>query len=109
MGVGEAGCLYRSDNLGLSFLLLVLCGIVDAIMARHKRIDDFRFDEDEVQEFVGIDNADDAFWDEFARLEEERDEIAPLVSITIRNEETGEERVIENVRLRFRALKKLFS
>lgn len=63
--------------------------------------------EEGFQELFGADSADQAFWDEFWRLEASGDEEAPLVTITIRNEETGEERVIEKVRLRFRSSRRL--
>ncbi|MCH7952217.1 hypothetical protein IH980_05780 [Patescibacteria group bacterium] len=75
-------------------------------MAR-RRFDDFRSDDDDFSEFFATDAADQAFWDEFWNRESVKDEEAPLVTITIRNEETGEERVVEKVRLRFRTLKKL--
>lgn len=74
-------------------------------MAR-RRFDNLRSDED-LADFLGTDPADQAFWDEFWKLESTRDEKAPLVTVKIFNQETGEERVIENVRLRFRTLKKL--
>ena len=72
-----------------------------------RRFDDFNFDDDDVREFFATDAADQAFWDEFWKQEASKQEEAPLVTITVRNEETGEEKVIENIRLRFRTLKKL--
>jgi hypothetical protein len=72
-----------------------------------RRFDDFYFDDDDVREFFATDAADQAFWDEFWRQEASKQENDPMVTITIRNEETGEEKVIENVRLRFRTLRKL--
>jgi hypothetical protein len=72
-----------------------------------KRFGGFHFDDDDAKEFVATDAADQAFWDEFWKQESSGQEDVPLVTITIRNEETGEEKVIENVRLRFRTLKKL--
>lgn len=72
-----------------------------------RRFDDFYFDDDEAAEFFATDAADQAFWDEFWTQEYSKREDVPLVTITIRNEETGEERVIQNVRLRFRTMGKL--
>lgn len=71
-----------------------------------RRFDDFTQDG-ETYEFYATDAADQAFWDEFWRQESLSEEDTPLVTITIRDEETGEERIIERVRLRFRSLKKL--
>jgi hypothetical protein len=65
-----------------------------------RRVDNIEQSDDEP--FLPVDKADQAFWDEFWRQEYTRNEQAPLVTITITNEETGEERVIENVRLRFK-------
>lgn len=76
-------------------------------MAKRHYDDLFSPEDEDVQEFFGADVADQAFWDEFWSLEEQREEYVPPVTITIRNEETGEERIIENVRLRFRTLRKL--
>lgn len=74
-------------------------------MAKRK-FDDSHFDDEDVGDFFATDTADQAFWDEFWKQESSKHEDLPLVTITIRNEETGEERVIQNVRLRFRSLKK---
>ena len=71
-----------------------------------RRFDDFDFPEDD-QDFFAADAADQAFWDEFWSQEHSKSEEAPLVTVTIRNQKTGEEKVVENVRLRFRSLQKL--
>ncbi len=71
-----------------------------------RRFDKFNFKEDD-QEFLPVDAADQAFWDEFWTQEFSRNEETPLVTITIKNEETGEEKVLENVRLRFKSLERL--
>jgi hypothetical protein len=78
---------------------------VEDVMSR-RRFDDFKLEEDE-KESLDSDPADRAFWDEFWKEEGSRDKEDPLVTIIIRNQETGEEKVVENVRLRFRSLKKL--
>ena len=70
-------------------------------MSRH-RVNDLSTKEDDYVDFSGSDAADQAFWDEFWTQEASTTEDVPLVTITIRNEETGEEKVIEKVRLQFR-------
>lgn len=74
-------------------------------MAKSK-FGNFRFDEDSF-DFSDSDFADQAFWDEFWRLETAGKEDAPLVTVNIRDQETGEEREIKNVRLKFRISTKL--
>ncbi|OGY17784.1 MAG: hypothetical protein A2900_06085 [Candidatus Chisholmbacteria bacterium RIFCSPLOWO2_01_FULL_50_28] len=71
-----------------------------------RRFSDLTFSEEE-EFFLTSDPADQAFWDEFWTQEASMNEDTPLVTITVRNEETGEERVLEHVRLRYRAMKKL--
>ena len=71
-----------------------------------RRFSDLTFSEEE-EFFLTNDPADQAFWDEFWTQEASMNEDTPLVTITVRNEETGEERVLEHVRLRYRAMKKL--
>ena len=70
-----------------------------------RRFDDFS-KEDE-HEFFASDAADQAFWDEFWRQENSRNEESSLVTITIKDQDTGEEKVVQNVRLRFRSMKVL--
>lgn len=75
-------------------------------MAR-RRYSDLMISEEEEFDFLASDPADQAFWDEFWTQEASKNEGTPMVTITVRNEETGEERVLEHVRLRYRAMKKL--
>lgn len=71
-----------------------------------RQLDDFEsLNED--QEFLPNDAADQAFWDEFWTRDTVDDEESPLVTITIKDQGTGEEKVLENVRLRFRNFKKI--
>jgi hypothetical protein len=70
-----------------------------------RRVSDIKHTEDDA--FLPTDTADQAFWDEFWHQEYSRSEEAPLVKITITNEETGEEKVIENVRLWFKNLNRM--
>lgn len=75
-------------------------------MAKGK-FEDFFNKREEVGKFA-VDVADEAFWDEFWSQENKRyEEDEPLVTITITNQDTGEEKIIENVRLRFKSMKKL--
>ncbi len=75
-------------------------------MAR-RRYSDLAFSEEEEFDFLASDPADRAFWDEFWMQEVSKSEKVPLVTVTIRNEETGEERVVKHVRLQYRAMRKL--
>lgn len=71
-----------------------------------RRFDDLNLEHEEM-DYIGSDPADRAFWDEFWNRENSKNIEDPLVTIVIRNQETGEEKVVENVRLRFRNFKKL--
>ena len=69
-----------------------------------------RFDDllkEDEKGFLASDAADQVFWDEFWKQENSKNLVEPLVTITITNQETGEEKVIENVRLRFKSMKVL--
>lgn len=59
------------------------------------------------REIMEIDTADQAFWDEFWAQESGKSGAEPLFTITIKNQLTGEEKVVENVKLKFRNLKRL--
>lgn len=73
-------------------------------MAKRK-FDDFSKKDD--KDFLVSDVADQAFWDEFWRQENLKGDDCSLVTITVKNQETGEEKVIENVRLRFKSMEVL--
>ncbi len=87
------------------FLQSFTCVIVNIVMA--KRFKNIEILDQENREYRVTDAYDEAFWDEFWSLELKRSEEAPLVTVTIRDQETGDERVVKNVRLRFRVKKRL--
>ena len=81
-----------------------MCVIFKNVMAKR------RLDEVSTKDEGGIvasDAADQVFWDEFWRQENSKTDKGSLVTITIRNQETGEEKIVENVRLRFRSMRVL--
>ena len=82
-----------------------MCVIVNHVMA--KRFEDIQISDQDKREYHVTDAYDRAFWDQFWKLESQKNEEAPLVTITIKNQETGKEKVVKNVRLRFRSKSKL--
>ncbi len=73
-------------------------------MAKRFKVEIF---DREQTEYQVSDVYDEAFWDQFWALESKKNSEDPLVTITIRDQTTGDEKVVDNVRLRFRAKKKL--
>lgn len=71
-----------------------------------RKSDDFFYKQEDLEEYAS-DAADKAFWDEFWLQENSKDGDEPMMTITIKNQETGEEKVVENVRLKFRSPKLL--
>ena len=71
-----------------------------------RRLNDIDTSRDD-RNFLPTDRADQAFWDEFWTRETSKNEESSLVTITIKDQETGEEKVLENVRLRFKSVKRL--
>ena len=77
-------------------------------MARRRshQVESLKLTEDPYDYVVG-DAGDAAFWDEFWLREELTDETGNQVTVVIRNEDTGEERVIGGLRLRLRSMRKI--